>query len=223
MSPRARSDWRRSEWLVPALLIGLSLVPAIAGTARLAELSSDPVVTPANARFVETPLPVVLHILSAIPYAILGSMLFMPRFRRARWHRAAGKVLGMCGLVVALTGLWMAHFYDWPAGDGVALYVMRLVVGAGMTASIVLGVVAARRRDIEVHGAWMIRAYALGMGAGTQVVTHLPWFVLVGTPDEPVRAVLMGLGWAINLVVAELVIRRGRLRAGGARVLAAAS
>ncbi len=56
----------------------------------------------------------------------------------------------------------------------------------------------------------MTRAYAIGMGAATQVLTHLPWFVLVGKPDEPVRAVLMGAGWVLNLTVAELVIRRGR-------------
>lgn len=47
------------------------------------------------------------------------------------------------------------------------------------------------------------------MGAGTQVLTHVPYFALVGTPDEGLRAVLMGAGWVINLIVAESIIRRG--------------
>jgi hypothetical protein len=50
------------------------------------------------------------------------------------------------------------------------------------------------------------------MGAGTQVLTHLPWFLLVGQPRETARAVLMGAGWIINLVVAEWIIRRQQPR-----------
>jgi hypothetical protein len=44
------------------------------------------------------------------------------------------------------------------------------------------------------------------------VLTHLPWFLLVGKPGESVRAALMGAGWVINLVVAEWVIRKGSSR-----------
>lgn len=202
---------RRSDWLVPASLILLSLVPAVAGTVRLAQLAGGAEITPANARFFAAPLPVVLHILTVIPYAIIGAFQFPPAFRRRNrgWHRAAGRVLAVLGLVVALTGLWMAHFYPWPEGDGEVLYVTRLVFGSAMAVSIVLALRAVRRRDFVAHGAWMMRAYAIGLGAGTQVLTHLPWFILVGKPGESSRAVLMGAGWVINLVVAEWIIRRG--------------
>jgi hypothetical protein len=54
----------------------------------------------------------------------------------------------------------------------------------------------------------MTRAYAIGMGAGTQVLTHLPWFILIGDTGVASRAVLMGAGWGINLIVAEIAIRR---------------
>ena len=56
----------------------------------------------------------------------------------------------------------------------------------------------------------MMRAYAIGIGAGTQVLTNLPWFILFGKPGEFSRALLMGAGWGINLLVAEWIIRRGR-------------
>lgn len=205
---------RRSDWLVPTMLILLSLVPAVAGTARLAELAGHAQVTAANARFFAQPTPVVLHILSVIPYSIAGAFQFSSGFRRRNraWHRQAGKVLGVFGFTAALTGLWMAHFYPWPAGDGFGLYVERLVFGTAMAVSIVLGVDAARRRNFTAHGAWMIRAYAIGLGAGTQVLTHLPWFILVGKPGESARTVLMGAGWVINVIVAEWVIRRGEKR-----------
>ena len=212
---RAAAPLRRSDWIVPALLILLSLVPAVAGTARLAELAGGPEVTAANARFVARPLPVVLHVLAVVPFSILGALQFSPGFRRRRraWHRAAGKVLAVCGVVAALTGLWMAHVYPWPEGDGVGVYVERLVFGSAMLLSLVLALDAVRRRDFAAHGAWMTRAYAIGMGAGTQVLTHLPWLILAeGKPDESARTVMMGAGWVINVVVAEWVIRRGATR-----------
>ena len=207
----ATTSSRRSDWLVPATLIVLSLVPATFGTIRLAQLFGGAEISAANARFFAQPLPVVLHILAVIPYSILGALQFAPGFRRRHrsWHRAAGRVLAVCGLVAALSGLWMAHFYPWPDGDGQILYLERLVFGTAMLASIVLALDAIRRRDFASHGAWMTRAYAIGLGAGTQVLTHLPWFVLVGKPGEQARAVLMGAGWVINLAVAEWAIRRG--------------
>jgi uncharacterized membrane protein len=204
----------RRDWLIPAGLIALSLVPAIAGTVRLTQLAGGAAVTAENARFFAAPLPVVVHILVVIPFCIVGAFQFAPAFRRRRrgWHRAAGRILAPLGLIAALTGLWMAHFYPWPEGDGEALYILRLVVGSGMFASILLGLNAIRRREYATHGAWMMRGYALGIGAGTQVLTHLPWFVLFGKPGELPRLLLMGAGWAINLGVAEWVIRRERVR-----------
>ncbi len=219
MRAHATSVSRRSEWWIPALLVLLSLVPAVMGTARLAELAGGAAATPENARFVASPLPVTLHVLAVIPFSILGAFQLAPAFRRRHrgWHRAVGRVLVVCGLVAALTGLWMTQFYPWPAGDGVGVYVERLVFGTAMLAAMVRAVDAIRRRDFAAHGAWMTRAYAIGLGAGTQVLTHLPWFLLVGRPGETARAVLMGAAWVINLAVAEWVIRRGSTRGSAAR------
>ncbi len=201
---------RAAEWLIPAGLLLLSVVPVLAGAVRLVELGSDAPVTASNARFFAAPLPVVLHILSVTLYSLLGAFQFAPIFRRrhARWHRLAGRVLVPAGLTAALSGLWMTLFYPWSAGDGVALFWLRLLFGSAMLASLLLGVDALRRRQFAEHGAWMIRAYAIGLGAGTQVFTHLFWLVLVGQPTEASRAVLMGAGWVINLAVAEWIIRR---------------
>jgi uncharacterized membrane protein len=141
----------RAEWLVPVALIVLSAVPVAAGAGRIAELTGGAEVTPDNVRFFASPLPVVLHILSVTLYSILGAFQFVPGLRRRRpsWHRAAGRLLVPCGLVAALSGLWMTHFYPWPDGDGELVYGLRLLFGSAMVMSIVLGVAAIRRRDIR--------------------------------------------------------------------------
>lgn len=201
---------KKFEFTIPILLIILGLVPVIAGTARLIELSTTSTITAENARFFHSPVPVIIHIVSVTMYSLLGAFQFSKAFRNRNrlWHRSAGKVLVVMGLLASLSGLWMSHFYILPPHDGFALYIIRLVVGAVMTLALVLGYAAIRNKKFDSHEAWMIRAYALGMGAGTQVFTHLPWFILYGQPDVDVRTVLMGAGWVINSIVAEVIIYR---------------
>ena len=212
---------RQAGWLVPAGLIFVSLIPVIFGSLRMAELTGGAPVTPANARFFASPIPVMVHIPAAILYSLLGAFQFVPGLRRGRsgrtaWHRAAGVVLIPAGLLVALSGLWMAAFYDLPQGDGPALFILRLIFGTAMLASIILGVRALARRRYQHHGAWMTRAYAIGIAAGTQALVSIPWMVLAGQPGEAGRALLMGAGWVINVAVAEYAIRRRRLGAAPA-------
>ncbi len=211
-----QTSFRRDGWPVALGLVLLSLVPILAGTARLVELGAGADITAANARFIADPAPVVLHIVFSSLFAVLGAFQFAPGLRRhfPRWHRIAGRFVVMTGLITALTGLYMTIAYDIPAPDGVALYWTRLAVGIAMLAFLVLGLAKAFGRDFTAHKAHMIRAYAIGLGAGTQVITHLPYLLLVGMPDETARAILMGAGWAINIVFAEWIIRRGPKRRG---------
>ncbi|MEU8018866.1 DUF2306 domain-containing protein [Micromonospora parva] len=197
------------EWRLPAALILLGLIPMLAGAGRLTELGTGPEVTAANARFVADPLPVVLHIVGAVVYTILGAFQFVPRLRRHRWHRRAGRVLVPGGLTVAFSGMWMAVGYDLPAHDNDVLAGMRLVFGSVMAGAILLGLAAVLRRDIDRHRRWMVRGYAIGLGAGTQAFTHAPYLIAVGEqPDGNLRAGLVVAGWLINLAVAEWYLRR---------------
>lgn len=209
----ARTRAASPKWLVPALFV-LSAIPLAAGAVRLTELAGGATITPANARFFASPAPVVIHIVGAAIYALLGAFQFATAFRRRRpgWHRVAGRLLVPCGLLVGLSGLWMTLFYAHPADTDMLLSAFRLLFGSGMVASIVLGVVAIRRGDVTRHRAWMLRGYAIGLGAGTQVLTLAAGAMLVGPPSARGRALLMGAGWVINLAVAEWLIRKRAAR-----------
>jgi hypothetical protein len=206
------------DLLIPGGLLALSLVPVLAGAFRMAQLVGGAEITPDNARFLVSPLPVGLHIVGSVIYSLMGAFQFSPGFRRQhpRWHRAAGCVLIPCGLIVALSGIWMTQHF--PLGkfqgplvadfDGRSLYVIRMLVGSAMTLFIGLGITALLKRDFRIHGAWMIRAYALGLGAGTQVLTHIPWFLFPSIRGEVARTLCMAAGWGINMAVAEWWIAR---------------
>jgi len=209
----------KSEWLIPAGLIALSFIPIVAGTFRVVGIGIGVEITADNARFFAAPLPVVLHIISTVIYCVLGAFQFSPSFRRHKpnWHRVAGRILIPCGLVVALSGLWMTQFYppvNYPPVnfDGPVLYAIRLLVGSAMALFLCFGIAAIYKRNIPHHQAWMIRSYALGLGAGTQVFTHLPMFLFPSIQGELARTLCMGAGWAINLAVAEWLISRERRR-----------
>ena len=198
-----------AKWLVAVLLV-LSVIPLAFGAVRLSQLAVGAEITPANARFFASPLPVVLHIVSASVYAILGAFQFATGFRRRwpGWHRVAGRILVACGLLVGLSGLWMTLFYPRADGTGELLYTLRLLFGAAMVVSIVLGFTTIRRGDVRQHSAWMMRGYAIGLGAGTQILTLGVGEVIAGPPSELGNALLMGAGWVINLAVAEWAIRK---------------
>lgn len=196
-----------SSWGLPVALVGLSLVPVAAGVLRLVEIVGGPQLLPANPRVDASPAPVVVHVVAAATYALVGAFQFSARLRRRHpgWHRKAGRVLVGAGLVVAVSGVWITLLCPGAPG-GALLWTVRLVVGSAMGASLVAGLAAIHRRDIAAHRAWMIRAYALGLGAGTQVFTESLGEAALGTGDMS-KAVSLAAGWLINAVVAEWVIR----------------
>ena len=98
------------------------------------------------------------------------------------------------GLAVALSALWMTVFYARHPGNGDLAYLFRLAFGSGMAASIVLGFAAIRRGDVARHRAWMTRAYALALGAGTQVFTQGIGEAVLGT-GELTTDLMLGAGW----------------------------
>ena len=199
----------RSTGWVPYALVALVVVPAAAGSLRLVELAGGPDLLVANPRLSASPVPVIVHILCAVAYTVLGAFQFSAALRRRRpgLHKVAGRVLMVLGLAVAFSALWMTLFYPRQPGTGALAFFFRLAFGSAMAASLILGFSAIRRRNVPRHRAWMTRAYALALGAGTQVFTEGIGPALFGT-SMLTTDLSLGAGWAINLAVAEYLVRR---------------
>jgi uncharacterized membrane protein len=196
-------------WPVPAALIALCAVPVSAGGLRLVQLAGGPAVMPADDRFRGFPVALVVHVVASAAFALLGALQLAPRFRSRHlaWHRRSGRALAVAGLLVAGSALWLTLFYPRQPGTGDLLHALRLVLGSAMGGCVVLGVSAVRRHDVAAHRAWMIRAYAIALAAGTQVVTEGLGTGLLGS-GELRSDLAKASGWAINLAVAEWVVRR---------------
>ena len=201
---------RERSWPVPVALVALVAIPLTAGTLRLIQLAGGPAILPADHRFAGFPTPLVVHILGATVFALLGD----PAVRAAVPAPAPGlapscrpRCWSCAGMVVAISALWLTLFYEAQPGTGALLYGFRLVFGPALAACLVLGLAAVRRGDIASHRAWMLRGYAIGLGAGTQVFTEGFGGALFGT-GVVAGDLAKGAAWVINLAVAEWAIRR---------------
>lgn len=202
---------RTPTWRVPLVLVALSLVPVVAGSLRLVDLSSGTTFMPEDVHHPAMPVALVVHITSAIGYSLLGAFQFSTGLRRRKpgWHRASGRVLVPLGLAAAGSAVWLTVGYPTEANTGALLYWSRLVFGVALGLCLVLGLRSIRSRDIRAHRAWMIRAYAVALGAGTQVVTIGLGQAAFGTSTLVTDGVTAA-GWAINLALAELIVRLPR-------------
>ena len=199
------------SWKLLGALLLLSVVPVAAGAVRLLQLLAGDVASSENARFMSMPGAVLVHILAAALFCVLGAFQFDAALRQRfpRLHGFSGRVVAASGLLAALSGLWLTARLPIPAAQqGPLLYTARMLVGLGMTWSIVVAVRAVLLGSIPQHQAWMIRAYALGQGAGTQVLILLPVALVAGAPTLFLRDLLLTTAWAVNAALAEWLIRR---------------
>ena len=208
----------KRSWPVPATLIALVVIPVIAGSLRLVQLSGGAATMPSNPRYDASPVPVVVHIVSAIVFALVGAFQFVPRLRRRRraWHRRAGRVVVVAGLGVALSALWLNQFFPRAHATRDIVYPLRMAFGVALVVTLVLGFRAARRRNFPQHRVWMIRSFAIALVAGTQVFTLGFGGAIFGTGDLA-QALMIVAAWGINLAVAEWVIRRPARRRAARR------
>jgi hypothetical protein len=202
---------RSAGWLLPAGLITFGLVPILANALRRVAMAVAPT-APSSGEGGGMSVPVILHVVGATIFVVLGALQFSASFRRRRpsWHRIAGRVAILAALLAAGSGLWLA--FATLADYSPLLFVFRILAAAGLALCIIFGFRAIRQRRLPRHRAWMIRAFAIGLGAATQVFT-LGFGEGIFGESELSSALLNGAGWAINLAVAEWVIRRTRRRA----------
>ena len=152
------------------------------------------------------------HIIGGSALLILGFAQFSAQLRRAcpACHRWTGRALILLGVFFALSGLWMN--FSTHSMPGSALHDgAQNLVSVLFLIVLGLGVAAIRRGEVARHRVWMLRAYALTLGAATQTVMLLPVFLIYGEVEGTAFDLVFISGWLINLAVAEVLIRRRQM------------
>ncbi|MGV8969963.1 MAG: DUF2306 domain-containing protein [Microbacteriaceae bacterium] len=194
----------KSGWLAITGLLFLAVLPVIGGVLRLGEVGSGSAI---NLPWTST-VAIVAHIVAMTIFCLVGAFQFSPALRgRSGWHRTAGRVILPAGFIAALASMWLAVFFNGPSEE-FALAMVRLVFALPMAVFLVMAVVAITRRDFTAHGAWMTRAFAIAVTGGTQALVIIVWSIPFGDVDTFGETWLVGAGFVINSVVAELLILR---------------
>ena len=206
--------------LLPAGLLALAFIPSLVALMRVYQVPMGTL--PDDKLYLGmTPISVVLHAICGATFALFAPLQLFPTLRRRfpKLHRRAGWVLVLAGLTIAVSGLVMVVLIPYSAT--LPLRATRIVVGAMVIACLTLSIHAIRQRRVAQHRDWMLRTYALIMGAGTQAVVGVPIFLLYGQPEPAVMDLILAVCWPINLAVAEWVIRGYRLPRLNGRLITA--
>lgn len=176
---------------------------------------------PYNPGFLQFPAIAASHVILGAVYLALAPLQFVSRIR-SRWlayHRWAGRLLVAIGLVVGMTGLfiaWVIPFSGWWE---------RVVIGffGGLfLAALGKGFLHIRAGQMALHREWMIRALAIGLGIATTRLIMVPAAFVVfamahqrGTdpPLEQIAAISIAsfaLAFMLHSALAEAWIRRTR-------------
>ncbi|NKE47365.1 DUF2306 domain-containing protein [Roseomonas frigidaquae] len=160
-------------------------------------------------RLASVPVAFFLHALAGVLFGLLGPLQLVRALRRqfGSLHRLSGLAFVFAGVVLALSGLALLQQVESMATG--LLDAARGVFGLALIAVLVLGVLAARAQAMVRHRAWMIRAYAIGMGSGTVALFLFPVYLISGEPPTGLTTDIAVVGvWLVTIAVGEWVVRR---------------
>lgn len=127
------------------------------------------------------------------------------RQKRLRLHRWLGRIYGLSILASGAGGFCLA--ITTHSGSIAAWgFALLATVWVGTTG---YGILLAMRHDVAAHRRWMTRSASLTMAAVT-LRLYLGTGAVLGWSYEDIAGFLAWSCWLPNLVVAELIIRRGR-------------
>ena len=154
-------------------------------------------------RYLEHPVVTALHMLSGILFITLAPLQFIKKMRAKKLslHRQLGRFLVLCALISGVYGLVVTAVL--PAFGGLASETAGWFFGPLFLFAMVRAFWCARNKKITLHREWMIRAFALGLGVGTQRVILIILLTSTGYSFEQSFGPALWIGFGLNLLIAE--------------------
>lgn len=192
--------------LVLLLAFG-SAIPVLSALVQVAQILTGTYPTD-SARLAVAPIAWFAHVLAGAAFGIIGPVQFVRavRHRFGALHRVSGRIFVLSGAILGLSGLSLlaqVTSVTTPLAD-----IARGLFGLGLLIALALAMAAIRDRDIQRHRAWMIRAYATGMGLGVVGLVFFPVYIVTGQPPMGLASDILFVGsWVLTIVIGEVVVR----------------
>jgi uncharacterized membrane protein len=213
----ARASLVRVLWLFTLVLVLISVAMVTRRTLSLfGVISTSSALSrsaPLDAAFTRHAPVTMLHIFPGLVFVVLGPLQFAStlRSRRPRVHRRIGYIVLTSGLVTGVTALAMT---TQTAIGGATERAATVLFGVLFLVALARAFVCIRRRHVELHREWMIRAFSLGLAVATIRPIVGAFFATQGltrlTPPE-FFGIAFWIGFTIHLIAAEAWINHTRV------------
>jgi uncharacterized membrane protein len=160
-------------------------------------------------RFADSPLVVLIHVVTGAAFLSLGLLQFSTRIRNRhlRFHRWSGRFLVALAIFAGVSGLWLGVVAPYSPTERLP----TAAAGAVFLIAPAIAVVAIRRGDIARHREWMIRFFALGVGIVViRFAAPVIMWLLSPAPFRDIVGLAFWAGWIVSVTVAEVWIRSTR-------------
>lgn len=160
-------------------------------------------------RLAAAPYSLFAHTVAGATFGLIGPLQFGRVLARkfGQLHRIMGRIFVVAGAFLSLSSLSL--FWQFPDGATAFVSSARLVFGIALGVALIKAMAAIRARDIPRHRDWMIRAYAVGMGAAMVSIVFIPIYIITGTPPMGITSDIAFVGsWLACIGFAEWVVYR---------------
>lgn len=153
-----------------------------------------------------------IHVFTSILIITSGLLQFSKTIlaKYTKIHRVSGFIYLAVTLLISGPSALVMSFYangGYPAQTSFVLLSL-LWIGTSFLAYHFV-----RRKDYEQHGKWMVRSYALTLSAVSLRLYSYLFDVFHFTMDPVDLYILLSwLSWTLNLVIAEILIKRGLIK-----------
>lgn len=146
------------------------------------------------------------HVALGMAWVLLVPLQLSARLRnRHRWlHRAVGRIAMAGGVVMAVSGLWLGLVVPFAGRMESAIIAL---ISITFLYALVRAFLAARAREIALHRRWVFRAVAIALSIATTRLFDAPLYFSHALSDQDAFCLAFLLGWTINVLVVEAVLR----------------
>ena len=155
------------------------------------------------------------HVLCGLIALVIGPFQFWARIRNGfpKVHRIGGRVYLISVFIGAVAGMAMAVTSSRGLAFGSGLFVLAVawLLTSGMA------FVSIRKRNFIQHKQWMVRSYVVTFAFVTdRVINKVMLYFGIGQITDRL-ALISWAGWAISLLLTEVIIQGKLVFAGGTR------
>lgn len=200
--------WFTKPVVVPAALFVGTLLTIVLALVQVVQIPLGALPEDSQ-RLSAVPVWHFMHVLGGATFGILGPIQFGRVLIRkyGLLHRVMGRVFVAAGAMISLSSLSL--LWHFPDTYSVAMNSGRLLFGIALGVALAIAMQAIYKRDLTRHRNWMIRAYAIGIGATAVTMVFFPIYAITGEPPTGLAADIIFLGsWTACIVFAEGLVRR---------------